>query len=308
MLTQRRVIAAKVEAVEGTAETLTASEAGILVFAPKADLDIAQYKRDPARVVLSQMPSVSGKRSGKLSFSVELKGSGTAGTAPPILGVLLKGCGFSETVVAVTSVTYKPASSSIPSLTLAGYEDGVIKKLWGARGTVKITAKAGDVVMFDFEFTAADFSVTDGALLAPTYDAIVPKPFLSAAFTLAAYAAIIGKMDLDIGNTVTLRESANSGSGNLSAMIMNREPKGSIDPEMVTVATSDYFGLWRSGTTAAISTVIGATAGNICTITAPAARYSKISDTDKSGIAAVGLDFDLCIGSTGDDELVIAFT
>lgn len=308
MLTQRRVIAAKVEATEGTAETLTASEAGILVFAPKMDPDIAQYKRDPARVTLTQLPSVPGKRSGKLVFSVELKGSGTAGTAPPILGVLLKGCGYSETVVVSTSVTYKPASASVPSLTLGCYEDGVIKKLWGARGNVKITAKAGDVVMFDFEFTGADFSVTDGALLAPTYDAVVPKPFLSAAFAVGGYSAIIGKMDIDTGNQVTLRESANSGSGNLSAMIMNREPKGSIDPEMVLVATHDFFGKWRDGSTVTMSTVIGATAGNICTITGPALQYSKVSDTDKGGIAGLGLDFNLTIGTTGDDELVIAFT
>ncbi|MCK7495178.1 MAG: hypothetical protein MZW92_31855 [Comamonadaceae bacterium] len=44
----------------------------------------------------------------QLTFDVEIKGSGAAGTAPE-LGVLLKGCGFGETVVAVTSVTYAPA-------------------------------------------------------------------------------------------------------------------------------------------------------------------------------------------------------
>lgn len=307
MLTERRLIAAKIEQTEGTAETLTATEAGILVFKPKADPDIAQYKRNPARTTLSQMASVSGKRSAKISFSVELKGSGAAGTPPAILGVLLKGCGFSETIVASTSVTYKPASASISSLTIACYEDGVVKKIWGARGTVKLTAKAGDVVMLDFEFTGADFSITDGALLAPTYDSVVPQPFLNAAFSISGYSAIIGSFNADIANTVSLRESVNTGSGNLSGVITNREPKGSIDPEMVTVATHDFFGIWRSGALGALSTVVGASAGNIATITAPKCRYSKVSDSDKSGIAGLGLDFDLTMDA-GDDELSIALT
>lgn len=307
MLMERRLIAAKIEVTEGTAETLAAADAGILVFKPKADPDIAQYKRNPTRTTLSQMASVSGKRSAKISFSVELKGSGVAGTPPPILGVLLKGCGFSETIVALASVTYKPASASIPSLTIASYEDGVIKAIWGARGTVKITAKAGDVVMLDFEFTGADFSVTDGAMLAPTYDNVVPQPFLNAVFSLGGYPAIIGSFNADVANTVTLREDVSKGSGHISAVITNREPKGSIDPEMVTVATHNFFGIWRSGATAALSTVIGATAGNIATITAPAIRYSKVSDSDKSGIAGLGLDFDLCM-SAGDDEMSIALT
>jgi hypothetical protein len=46
-----------------------------------------------------------------ITFDVELAGSGSAGTAPAF-GPLLKAAGLSETVVAVTSVTYAGVSSS----------------------------------------------------------------------------------------------------------------------------------------------------------------------------------------------------
>jgi hypothetical protein len=46
-----------------------------------------------------------------ITFDVELSGSGTAGTAPAF-GPLLKAAGLSETVVAITSVTYAGVSSS----------------------------------------------------------------------------------------------------------------------------------------------------------------------------------------------------
>ncbi len=306
MLTQRRQIAAKIETVEGTAETLAAVDADLLVFDPKTDPDIAQYKRDPTRSSLSQLPSLSGKRSGKVNFKVELKGSGAAGTAPSF-GKLLKACGFSETIVAGISVTYKPASTSISSLTLGTYEDSIIKKLWGARGNVKLSAKVGESAFLEFSFEAADFSVTDGAMLSPTYENTLPQAFLSAALSLGGYAAIAGNINIDMANKLTLRESMNSSSGYFSTQIVNREPKGSLDPEMVTVATHDFFGKWRSGATAALSLAVGAIAGNICTISAPKIRYTKLSDSDKSGIAGLGMDFDLAMDN-GDDELSLVFT
>jgi len=50
MLIRKRQLAAKIEAVEGSAETLLAADAGILVnFSPKASYDPQMYQRDPVR-------------------------------------------------------------------------------------------------------------------------------------------------------------------------------------------------------------------------------------------------------------------
>ena len=52
---------------------------------------------------------------------------------------------------------------------------------------------------------------------------------------------------------------------------------------------------------------IGATAGNICTITAPKAQYTKITEGARDGIAIFNIDGKFN-GNAGNDELVLAFT
>jgi hypothetical protein len=80
---------------------------------------------------------------------VELAGSGTAGTAPAY-GSILKACGFSETIVASTSVTYAPVSSSFSSVTIYYNVDGVRHKLTGCRGTFTLNGTVGDIPYIEF--------------------------------------------------------------------------------------------------------------------------------------------------------------
>jgi len=300
-------LAAKIETVEGTKETLAAAEAMLhknLAFSPV----IEQYARDLLRGTLSRDPSVSGKRSAKIAFDVELVGSGAAGTAP-YWGPLMKACGFSETIVASTSVTYKPATNNLSnSMTLGAYMDGVIKRLWGARGNVKLSIEAGKPGLFHFEFEGADFEVVDGALLSPSYSTIIPPAFLSASLLLDAYAAVLSKVEIDVANNLVKRESINSASGHLSTLLTGRDPKGSMDPELPLVAGYDFYGKWKTpATLGSLSLSAGATAGNIITITCPKVRYAAIADQDRNGLRTLGLDFQPCL-NTGDDEISIALT
>lgn len=69
----------------------------------------------------------------KLSFRVELKGSGTAGT-PPVLGVLLKSCAFAEVTVASVSVTYNRVTSAMKSATIYLNIDGTSSSSWARAG------------------------------------------------------------------------------------------------------------------------------------------------------------------------------
>lgn len=94
MLIRKRQLAAKIESVEGTAETLAAQDAGLLVnFTPKANYDPQMYQRNPVRSSLTKMGKLTGKRSAGLDFSIELKGSGSL-TDEPEWAKLIKACGF----------------------------------------------------------------------------------------------------------------------------------------------------------------------------------------------------------------------
>jgi len=301
-------LAAKVEAGEGTKETLAAADA-VLVSNLKFSPDIEMYKRDTMRGSLSRDPSISGKQRATISFDVEMKGSGTPGTAPDY-GKLLKGCGYSETLVTSTSVTYKPATTGIGnSFSLSAYLDGVIAKIWGARGNVKGSMDSGKPGILSFEFQGANFEVVDGDLLTGiSYSTIIPPAFLSAALLINAYAAICSKVDFDTANTLALRESINSASGFLSCLITGRNPKGSLDPELSTIAVHDWFGKWKTpGTLGSLSLAATGAAGNIVTVSFPKVRYASIASNDRNGIRTLGLDFEACL-SSGDDEISIALT
>lgn len=307
MLSQRAVVAAEIEAVEGTAETLVAADAGFLVFNPKFDPDIAMHERDPVRASLSAVKALPGARQARMTFDTELVGSAAAGTAP-LISDLLQGCGFGETIVASTSVTYAPASASIKSLTLGMWLDGKKYLLWGARGNVTLRLEAGKPGILSFDFLGADWSEADEALLAAvTYVATLPPVFLSAGLTISAYSAIISMVEFAMNNALQLRPDANKASGFASCVITNRKMTMRLDPENITVATEPFMTDWRAGTEAAFACSIGSVAGNTIAIAASKVQYSKISLDDRGGVSALGIEGQLNLTS-GDDEFSIAIT
>ncbi len=313
MLKRRRILVAKVESVEGTAETLNASDGGILAIDPKVEADIAMGARSPAMATLSKLPQVPLGCKAKISFKAEMKGAGSAYASNniPALGKYFRACGFAETITTTSGsekAAYAPASAGAPSLTLALYEDGVIKKILGARGTMKITAKTNEIVYTEFEFTGVWGGVTDGALLTPTYEGTIPPVFLGSTLTVGAYSLVAAGVDIDLGNKLHVRTDPTSAAGYRSAVITDRDVTGKFDPEMATVAAHDFFGLWKAGTSAALVIgPVGATQYNRWKITAPKLVYTKVGDAEREGLAVADTAFQLAM-SSGDDEMVIEFS
>src|SRR5688572_20173183 len=94
------VLLAKLESTYGTDPTPTAGTNAVLVQAPS--LSNEGLRMNPRAVVsanINQRQQVYGGRLARIQIPCELKGSGTAGTAPEC-GVLLRGCAMGETVVA----------------------------------------------------------------------------------------------------------------------------------------------------------------------------------------------------------------
>ncbi len=312
ILSNRQIVAAKIEAVEGTVETLVGADANAQILEPaKWEPNISMFERKLMDLSLSSFKQIPGTRLATISFKVENKGSGTAGTAPA-LGKLFKACGLGETVVAATSVTYAPVSAlaSIPTLTIAIYQDGVRKQLRGARGNVKYSAKNGEPGLFDFSFIGVYDAVSDQALLTPSgVETTVPVALLSALFSVASFSAFISSISFDMGNQLTPRPDINQASGYISTLLTSRMPKGSFDPELELVATHDWYGRWLAGTTGALTWKHPGAAGNICTFSVPVCQYIKIGDGDRDGVALATVDFLMARNATaGNDEISIAYT
>jgi len=163
-LLQRAQLAAKLEVTPGTPETLLAADANLLARNIAWDPDIEQHERNVLKSDLSQFASISGKRFGRITFEIELRGSGTKDIAPS-WGKLVEACKHAETIVAVTSVAYDPSSSEDNTLTIGFLEDGQLYQFSGCVGTYELRAVAGEPGVLAFDFLSSDFTVTDAALL-----------------------------------------------------------------------------------------------------------------------------------------------
>lgn len=312
MLSRRRAIAAKIESVEGTMEAITVTDSGVLAIDPKFDADIKMYDRNVMLGTLSNMQPIPGAQSGTISFKVELKGTGVAYSAllKPDLSIFLKACGFAETVVATAgseTVTYLPASTGIPALTIWLYEDGMVRKLYGCRGTVSFSGKIGEPVFADFKFTGVYGGAAAATMITPIFTSVVPPTVLGASLTIDSYAAICESFSIDMGNEIQLRSDLSAAKGYLSALMTGRKPTGKLDPEMVLPATYDFMTKWTTGSAGALSIgPIGTGSYNKFNLTAPQCVYTKVGSGDRSGNMTADLDFSLAM-VTGDDEFKLEF-
>lgn len=302
---QRAVLAASIEAVEGTAETLAAGD-GILALGAEFKRNIEMVPNDPLRPTFSQLARIPGKRTASISTSVQGKGSGTAGT-PPEFDALIRACGFGVTNVAVTSDTYDFVSTGFESITMAHYEDGMRHQIAGARGNFAIGGAVGELLIFNFDMQGVEDSVTDTALITPTYQTAVPQPLLSTTFTLFGATVIGSSFSIDCGNVVTPRQDFTRASGHISVAYGNRVPVGNFVFEKELVAVADWYGRLVAGTEGIFQLVLGATGGNIITVNCPNTQIVDITEQDDGGKAMLSVDVAFNL-STGDDEFSIVFT
>ena len=103
MLTRRRQLAAKIESVEGTPETLAAADAKLLVENPLVDVDSPMHERNPVGSSLSKVGDLAGKRASSLGFSMRLRGSGIATTDAEWFKII-KACGFEVNALSSISI------------------------------------------------------------------------------------------------------------------------------------------------------------------------------------------------------------
>lgn len=176
MLTNREVILFGINDNAGIDPGLSASTHAILVEDPSWSNEGARMNERPAvRTSHGKLQHVFGGSLMSVTFSAEIKGSGTAGTAPEI-GPLLRVCGLDETIVASTSVTYAPVSTGYEDGTLYYYKDGTLRKLMGCVGTYNINLEAGS--QGKAEFTITGHTQCNGTATAGTATTItLPSTF-----------------------------------------------------------------------------------------------------------------------------------
>ena len=307
LLTRRVQIAASIESIKGTAKSLAAIDAKLLAYEPVFNFDPTQFKRNPYRKTLSRMNSIPGQQLCELTVQCEIMGPPFASRGQSsIFANLLRACGFSESLSAGVSSTYVPRSTSFETITLAIYEDGVMKKLGGAMGNVRISCKVGEPIMAEFTFQGKYSTHSDTSMLSPSYPASVPLIFQNATVTVFGDSLLMQNLEINMQNTVVMRDKPQDSTGFDYAIITERNPVMTFDPEAELVATHDFLSKLISTTEAAVSIVVTATDNTKLTISLPKARYTGVPSADRDGMRTYSATCELNMDS-GDDEVSLVF-
>ena len=235
---------------------------------------------------------------GQLTGTVELAGSGAAGTAPAY-GVLDRACGF-----AAVGGDFSPASDGHESVTVYAYFDDAWHKLLGARGDWSENWSTGapkatyTLTGFWTEPAATDFDT-----LAPDYSAFkTPLPISgdnTSKITLHGWETCGSELTLNGGNQIKF----DSIMGCTGIYITDREITGNI---VVTPADLGTFNPWAVAAAGALgnfSVQHGSAAGAIVKRTAPKVQVMPPTRQDRDGLLMWNIPLRF-IPDAGDDELV----
>jgi len=334
-LTRKKMVLVQTEATEGTdAGTISTANNFLLCEEASVTPEVQVIERPSLKPYLSPLPSVVGGMFANWSITFELKGAGESAGAVdlPDWDPVFRACGMwrqTNDPAPAEYYDYFPATKGMhttvgsivsdQSMTLYLYEDGTVWKLTGCWGNLTISGSAGERVMCTAEgmglLHSADTYAGNVDAVWPssmTFDTELPPTCLSMSCSLDGGTANAATFSLDLGNEVSARPCVNKASGYLGFVITNRNPTGSIDPEIVAAddGNTDWFHQFKtSGDTGnfGVNLNTGAANGLVIQISAPEAQIVSFAEGDRNGVltADLGLAFRR---SSGDDEIKIRLT
>lgn len=307
-------ILAKIETTEGTDATPTGALNALLVSEQSINpLNAQNVDRALVRNYFGASEQLVGTAYVELGFTVELAGSGTAGSAAP-WGELLRACGMIET----GSVTYKAYAPDIPSnaksATLYYYDDGVVHKLLGARGSFKLMAPIGDRPKLQFTFYGKYGGISVAAnpttvltgwkqplVITDTNTGDIKLGGTYAAGVVTAGAAYTSRgLDMDIGNK--LQYTPLLGGDYID--ITDRQVTGSMELDLSPAQEVTFMAGVLANTLQALSLEHGSTAGLIVGVYLAGAQFINPKKTDANGRRLIGFDV-RSVPVAGNDDLTI---
>jgi hypothetical protein len=298
-LWRNRLALVKSESTYGTSSSPAATDALLFTELDVEPLAMELLERETIQAYMGNRASVVGQRSVPVKATVEMAGSGTAGTAPRY-GPLLKACGLSETIVSSTSVTYAPVSTGFSSYTMDFYADnGSRQAITGIRGTAEFSLTTGEIPTVAFD--QMGIFAAPGALSRPT------ETYSNQAAPLAVNAdntATVTVHGLSIGNEMVFEQKAGCSK---QVRLTDRKTTGSITIELPAIGSKDFIALASAQTAGAITWTHSGAAGNIITFLASYCAFDAPTFEDGDSVTHVTLPF-RCLPSTGNDEFSFAFT
>jgi hypothetical protein len=301
------VLLCKTEVTKGLDSVPTPAANAILVRASTPKLLTAQFvERNNLRGYKGNFGKLVAGVHRTMDIEVELAGAGAAGTAPK-WGPLLLACGFSETLLAVTSATYALTQDIDSTVTIYCYLDKILFKMTGCIGTPSWNITSGGIPVVKMTFMGEYSPVTDvvarptGMVFTGFQKPLTVSKLNTPIFTFHGLAAVVKALTFDLANQNAWRDLINS-SGAVSP---DRKPAGNVTMELPTVATLDVGERTRLGTPGAMQLVHGTVPGNIVQMDWPVVQITgEPSISDDQGVAMVAVAYE-AQPNTGNDEFVL---
>jgi len=309
-------ILAKIETTAGIDATPTGAANAILASDVNFDpLKANNVNRNLLRAYYGASEQLVGTAYKAISFSVELAGSGAAATAPA-WGALLQACSTAEALLSSPSrVEYTPVSQNRKTATIYYYDDGVVHKMTGCMGNVKISAKSGEIPKLMFEFIGADGGDTTASLPSVTLTPWKTPPMVTKAnvvditigctYSLGALSGgtVFNSqgLELDFGNKAEFIALLNSEE----ADITDREIVGSVAFDLTAAQEIANLNLVKTNALQSLGFKVGLAAGNSITLHSPGIQLTTPKKLEVSGRRLIGYDIRLIPTTAGNDELRI---
>jgi hypothetical protein len=311
-LIKNTLVTAKVQTTPGMDAVPTGAANAVLMSEGSiTPLDAQAIDRSLIRGYFGGSEQLVGPASVKLTYAVELAGSGAAGTAPA-WGQLLQGCAVAEGMLTTPArVEYTPVSTSLKMLTQYYYDDGALHKLLDSMGNCTLSAKVGERPMLRFEWTGLDGGI---AVVPNATGVFTPwkKPVamtkanvidITLGGTYAAGALSGGTvynstgLELNFGNVVNFSAMLSTETVDIS----DRQSTATLELELTAAQEVAMMASVKANETQALGFTIGTAAGNKVLVFAPAAQLTNPRKSELNGKRLIGFDVRL-VPVNGNDE------
>ncbi|BBL75576.1 phage tail tube protein [Methylomagnum ishizawai] len=206
------------------------------------------------------------------------------------------------------NMAYDPVSKDQGSIAFYYYLDGILHKMFGARGDFELTAEANNMQRIKFTFTGLYGGIADASMPTPSYSAFNTPVPLNSTNTMGGIHGCnmsgndtgvqLKKFTFGLGNTVKHRQLV----GSEAVVISDRMAKGSVSLEMTPMALLDWFDRIQESTTGIIFLQNGTEAGYRTNIILPKAQLMKPKYSNDDNVAMLDMDFK-AIWTSGNDEV-----
>lgn len=306
LLARKRVLAAKIEATPGTAESLSSSDA---VFNPYniVTQNETELEARVASAGFANRASVTGAYRGSIAFRHDVQWDGTA-TEPAWADTFLPACGWVKSGQVFTPRTEVPGTN-VKTLTIAAYIDGTRKLLRGASGNFTLVCPVGRTAYFDFTFQGIWTDPTDTALITPTYPTDPSLRYAASTTTWDGTTLCNESLTLNSNNEIVPLECESNVEGITYMLITGRRVAVTGNPHARLVASDPRHADFLNMTEGILTFGIDGPTNAVLTFNAPKAQIVSISEGERNGFLIDEIEWQCNRnGSSLDQEASLTFT